>query len=205
MEDSWTTQATGSPFAILHMKMKRLKVVLTQWSKATFENIFQKIDTLEDVIKEKEIQLEMAPTEANKAEMSKKQKAGMRWFKEGDSNTKFFHAYVKGRRRKLNIKKIKTGQGDIINSAQNIGEEAVNVFREQFKETHEATDYTMIQCIPRIITEEQNHEMERVPTKEEVKHVVFELNGDSASGQDGYSGQFLCYYQRRTWLTILAT
>ncbi|KAH0692608.1 hypothetical protein KY285_019705 [Solanum tuberosum] len=206
VEDSWTTQATGSPFSILHMKMKRLKVVLTQWSKATFGNIFQKIDTLEDVIKEKEIQLEMAPTEANRAEMSKanaelkryrkieedfwKQKAGMRWFKEGDSNTKFFHAYVKGRRRKLNIKEIKTGQGDIINSAQNIGEEAVNVFREQFKETHEATDYTMIQCIPRIITEEQNQEMERVPTKEEVKHVVFELNGDSASGQDGYSGQF---------------
>uniref|UniRef100_A0A0V0IRY6 Putative ovule protein n=1 Tax=Solanum chacoense TaxID=4108 RepID=A0A0V0IRY6_SOLCH len=48
----------------------------------------------------------------------------------------------------------------------------------------------MIQCIPRIITKEQNQEMKRVPTKEEVKHVVFELNGDSASGQDGYSGKF---------------
>ncbi|KAK4730439.1 hypothetical protein R3W88_023427 [Solanum pinnatisectum] len=28
-----------------------------------------------------------------------KQKAGMRWFKDGDKNTKFFHAYVNGRRK----------------------------------------------------------------------------------------------------------
>ena len=71
------------------------------------------------MIKEKEIQLEMDPMEANRAEVSKKnavlkgyrkveedlwkQKTGMRWFKQGTSNTKFFHAYVKVRRRKLNI------------------------------------------------------------------------------------------------------
>lgn len=130
---------------------------------------------------EKEIQLEMDPMETNRAEVSKensklkwyrkveedlwKQKAGMRWFKQGTSNIKFFHSYMKVRRRKLNILDIKTGQGDIINSSQNIGEEVVNVFREKYRENHEATDYTMIQCIPRIITDDKNKEMERVLTK----------------------------------------
>lgn len=107
----------------------------------------------------------------------------MRWFN-------FFHAYVDRRRKKLNIKDIKTRQGDIITSSQNIGEEAVNVFREQFMEIREVTDYSMLQCIPKLITEDQNYEMERVPTKEEVKNVVFELNGDSASGKMIFQASF---------------
>jgi len=40
---------------------------LAKWSKKTFGNVFQQIATLEDVIKTKEIQLEMAPTESNMA------------------------------------------------------------------------------------------------------------------------------------------
>ncbi|XP_049410465.1 uncharacterized protein LOC125873619 [Solanum stenotomum] len=106
------SKVTSSPFTIVHMKMKRLKLILAQWSKVTFGDIFKKIATLEDVIKEKEVQPEIAPTEGNKAEFSKvnvdlnryrkleeefwKQKADRRWFKDGDSNTKFFHAYAYG-------------------------------------------------------------------------------------------------------------
>lgn len=32
-----------------------------------------------------------------------KQKAGINWFKDGDKNSKFFHSYVKGRRKKLEL------------------------------------------------------------------------------------------------------
>ncbi|KAG5591653.1 hypothetical protein H5410_042167 [Solanum commersonii] len=79
-------------------------------------------------------------------------------------------------------------QGDFIYTSQNISDKAVNVFREQFRETQEVTAYSMLQFIPKIITREHNLEMERVPTKDEIKHVVFRLNGDSASRHDGYSG-----------------
>ncbi|XP_049368194.1 uncharacterized protein LOC125833087 [Solanum verrucosum] len=160
VEENWRNQVEGSPFTIFHTRMRQLKTVLTQWSKETFGNIFQKIATMKDVIKGKEVQLEVAPIEANKAELSKanaklkrylkmeenfwRQKAGMRWFTDGDRNTKFFHAYVKGRRRKLKIREIKTIQGDTINSPQNIGEEVVNVFRDQFKETQETVDFSML-------------------------------------------------------------
>lgn len=37
-----------------------------------------------------------------------KQKAGIKWFKEGDANTKFFDSYVMGRRKKLHIAEIVT-------------------------------------------------------------------------------------------------
>ncbi|XP_015168062.1 uncharacterized protein [Solanum tuberosum] len=127
-----------------------------------------------------------------------RQKAGMKWYTDGDKNTKFFHAYVKGKRRKLHIKEIHTRQGDIISRSHNIVEEAVNVFKEQFMENQEWNNVELLQCIPKLVTDGDNEEMETMPTKEEVKHVVFSLNGDSASGPDGFSGQFF----QSCWDTI---
>ncbi|WMV07615.1 hypothetical protein MTR67_001000 [Solanum verrucosum] len=114
----------------------------------------------------------------------------MRWFQNGDMNTKFFHAHVNERRRKLQISEIKTKQGDTVTTTQNIGEEAVSVFKEQFMETNEPTDYSMLDSIPKMITEEQKEEMRALPFEEEVKEVVFALNGDSAIGLDGFSELF---------------
>ncbi|KAH0638863.1 hypothetical protein KY285_035449 [Solanum tuberosum] len=189
VEEVWCENVTGSPFSIVQTKLKRLKAVLSKWSRTTFGNIFQQIATLEDVVRVNETQLEISPTEVNKAILSKsnaelkrylkieeeywKQKAGMKWFRDGDRNTRFLHSYVKGKRRKLHLSEIQTRQGDWITTSQNIGEEAVDVFKDQFQETQETTDYSMLQSIPRLITDEQNVEMERLPEKNEVKKVVF--------------------------------
>jgi len=186
--------------------MKRVKLALVQWSRTTFGNVFQQVATLEDLIRAKEVQLEINASEENRTELKRveadlkrymhieeeywKQKAGMRWFQEGDKNTKFFHAFVNGRRRKMHISVIKTRQGDTITTTQNIGEEAVNVFKDQFRETNVPTDFSMLDHIPKMISEEQNEEMGRLPAEEEIKEVVFALNGDSASGPDFFSGQF---------------
>lgn len=40
-----------------------------------------------------------------------KQKSGMKWFNDDDRNTKEFHSYVKGRRRRLHINEIEDSQG----------------------------------------------------------------------------------------------
>ncbi|KAK4731189.1 hypothetical protein R3W88_024177 [Solanum pinnatisectum] len=81
-----------------------------------------------------------------------KHKSGLSWFKEGDRNTKFFHSYVKGRRRRMNLDEIHTDQGDIINGTQSIREEAVKVFKKQFTEERGDRDYSMLENIPSLIT-----------------------------------------------------
>lgn len=48
----------------------------------------------------------------------------------------------------------------------------------------------MLENIPKLILRDQNEETERLPTKEEVNNVVFSLNGDNASGSNGYYGHF---------------
>lgn len=40
-----------------------------------------------------------------------KQKSGMAWFKDGDRNTKFFHAQVTGRRKRLQLNGIQNNTG----------------------------------------------------------------------------------------------
>ncbi|XP_049388501.1 uncharacterized protein LOC125852861 [Solanum stenotomum] len=168
--------------------------------------LHMKIATLEDVIKVKEEQLEVQPTQANRAELSKmeaelrkylsieeeywRQKAGMKWFQEGDRNTKFFHSYVRGRRKKLHLERIKDMRGVEISSNEQKGTVAVEYFQDQFSEEERNLDFSILQHIPKLISKEQNEEMHKLPSIEEVRNVVFTLNVESAPGPDGFSGKF---------------
>lgn len=112
VKQNWTTDFERDPFSLFHHKLKRVKKALALWSKSTFENIFQEIIILEEVIKVQEIQFERDLTGANKEVLHKsqselkkqfhreeefwKQKAGIQWFKDGECNTKFFHTIFKG-------------------------------------------------------------------------------------------------------------
>lgn len=58
----------------------------------------------------------------------------MNWLKDGDRNTKFFHIYIKGRRKKLKIAEIQTEQGNVITTSEGIGAEAVTFLENQFEE-----------------------------------------------------------------------
>ncbi|XP_060200458.1 uncharacterized protein LOC132628710 [Lycium barbarum] len=79
---------------------------------------------------------------------------------EGDRNTRFFHNIVKGRRKRTQIKRIKNSDGTWIEGTDNLADE------------------------------EDNDLFCSIPSLEEVRQVVFELAGDSASGPDGLSGLF---------------
>ncbi|KAG5616263.1 hypothetical protein H5410_016087 [Solanum commersonii] len=194
---NWKIDFAGSPFVEFPAKIKKVKKALARWSREVFGNVFQRIATIEDVIKVKKSQLKIQPTANNRAELNKleaelknflkheeefwKQKAGMKWFKEGDANTKFFHSYVTGRKKKLHIAEI---------SNEQIGKATVDFFVAQFTEDNGNSDYNMLDYIPRSISNAENEDMIRPPEKEEVKRVVFELDGNSACGPDGFSGLF---------------
>lgn len=62
-----------------------------------------------------------------------RKKAGMRWFKDGHKNTRFFHNYVKGRRKKLHVAEIQIGQGEVVYNSDDVGAEAISFFEEKFK------------------------------------------------------------------------
>lgn len=126
--------------------MKNVKRALSEWSRKEFGNIFIQHTTLEDIIKVKEQQLELDPSSENRADLKRteadlkralkleeeywKQKLGILWFAQGDKNTKFFHSFVQGRRRRLQLLEIEFNHGEILTTNEAIGEAAVNFFTD---------------------------------------------------------------------------
>lgn len=89
----------------------------------------------------------------------------------------------------MHIGEIVTPQGEVISKEENIGAKVVNFFSRKFQEEDYEGDYSMINNIRRLITIEENKEMERLADECEVKSVVFDLNGNSACGPDGFTGE----------------
>lgn len=114
----------------------------------------------------------------------------MIWFKDGYRNTKFFHAQVNRRRRRLPLSIIQNSYCQWLEGNDEMAEEAVKYFKAQFKEERFPTDFGIINYVPTMVTQEQNQELVIPPTTYEVKQVIFWLNGESAGGPDGFSGNF---------------
>lgn len=149
VQNNWVVDFKGCPFQVLQTKLKRVKKALLEWSIREFGNIFVKKATLEDMISVKETKFELDRTPENRAQLHKveadlkrflkleeefwKQKAGMKWFIHGDRNTKFFHSYVQGRRRKLHLHEISDDNGHLLNTQTAIGLLLLNFLRISLK------------------------------------------------------------------------
>ncbi|XP_075096329.1 uncharacterized protein LOC142174435 [Nicotiana tabacum] len=131
------------------------------------------------------------------------QKAGMTWFKEGDRNTKFFHAQVRGRRKRLQLNRIQNSGGTWIEEEQEIAEEAIKFYEEQFTEVATPASFDIVEHVPNLINTEQNAELIKQPTKEDVKMAVLGLNGDSAGGPDERLIGFVFELVSNNWYYIL--
>ncbi|PKA50046.1 integrator complex subunit 11 [Apostasia shenzhenica] len=122
-----------------------------------------------------------------------RQKATVKWWKEGDSNINFFHNAVKKKRKKLNIDKLRNEEGSWISSPEDI-ENSGTIFYSNLLKTEGChfsdTDFYFI---PNLIVDHDNEVLTAVPNLDEVKDAVFSIHKDSAAGPDGFnSGFFQC-------------
>ncbi|XP_060211843.1 uncharacterized protein LOC132639414 [Lycium barbarum] len=207
---------TDDVFLSFKLKMKKLKTALSTWSKTTFRDIFKQLVIREEIVKIKEQLFEGNPSEENRMVMQRaqaelklylhyeeefwRQKARMDCFSEGDKNTRYFHSLVKGRRKKIQIRRIKDDAGKWLEDVDSVAAEAVNFFHKQFTHEEVSEDSPIFNHIPELIREEDNILLADHPTMEEVQKALFELNGDSACDPDGFSGVF---YQK-CWEVIKA-
>lgn len=118
------------------------------------------------------------------------QKARINWIKFGDANTDFFHTSIKLKQAKNSIDEIEDEFGNIVANQQSIAKILIDYFQAKF--TAQPVQFTehLSKAIPHLVTDEDNIFLEFLPSKEEIKHVVFDLNQDGAPGPDGFTGIF---------------
>ncbi|WMV32724.1 hypothetical protein MTR67_026109 [Solanum verrucosum] len=118
----WDRELEGNNMWRFHQKIKRLACTLSAWSKGEFGDIFIKVNEYENRVKLAEELFIQTNTEENRTTLHElnadyirflkleesilKQNTQLQWFKEGDSNTKYFHSLIRGRMRRLFIHRI---------------------------------------------------------------------------------------------------
>ncbi|XP_060974042.1 uncharacterized protein LOC115695103 [Cannabis sativa] len=128
-----------------------------------------------------------------------KQRSKQLWLREGDSNSKYFHASTTARRRRNSIQKLKDSAGVWVNWKGRLPSVMVEYFSTLFTATAVA-DNEVIQCVPSAVTSEHNNRLLEPVSDDEVRHALFQMHPDKSSGHDGMT---LGFYQK-CWSTVLA-
>ena len=132
-----------------------------------------------------------------KEEVFWRQKIRIKWIKEGDCNTKFFHRVANGRRNRSFFKSLMLEDRVILNNIESISEEIKRHFGKLFSKPSggswrlEGLDWSPISI-------EGIEWLDRPFSEEEILNVVIHLNKEKAPGPDGFTTGF---YQE-CWETV---
>ena len=101
----------------------------------------------------------------------------MRWLRDRDANTKFFHQSTLQRRRRNKILKLKDEQGRWVEQPNWICELVVNHFAKLFKSDGPRVWGSLLDCINPTISLEMNQMLVEPVSDEEIKDVVMQIGG----------------------------
>ena len=115
-----------------------------------------------------------------------RQKSRVKWIKEGDCNSKFFHRMSTGRRSTKFIKSLISEKGETLSNIEVISEEIVNFFGKLYsKPEGDSWRIEGIDWVP--ISGESAIWLDRPFSEEEVRMAIFQLNKEKTPGPDGFT------------------
>eukprot|EP00253_Pinus_taeda_P017644 PITA_17644 len=177
----------GTSMFLLHKRLKHIKCKLKDWNKKEFGDIFKGKKAVENKLQELNQVListgfdKVRDEKANKLqqewenfckqeEIFWRQKSRVQWLKEGEKNTRFFHRSTLTNRAHNRISSIKDEEGHILSFHEGIEVMLVQHFHGIARETisdreHFIKDLT--RHIPRLVSKEDNFNLNRTVTKEE--------------------------------------
>ncbi|XP_039056740.1 uncharacterized protein LOC120199801 [Hibiscus syriacus] len=122
VEQSWKVSFQGNPMKILFLKLKHLKTSLKKLNSSCYSDISSR---REDSI-DKELQIQQELNILEKAEhLFLKHKAKVKWIKDGDQCTKFFHSAVNVKKNRETIRMLIDDQGNRLESFDLMASEVI--------------------------------------------------------------------------------
>ena len=122
------------------------------------------------------------------------QHSKVHWFREGDRNTKFFHARASDRRKKNTILGLWNNDGKWCEDKDSIAATAVSYFQNIYTTTSPTNISDVTSVIPTRVTEEMNTNLSCIFTKDEVVKALQQIHSTKAPGPDGMSAIFYHKY-----------
>eukprot|EP00253_Pinus_taeda_P009251 PITA_09251 len=200
----------GTKMFMLQQRLKHIKVKLKYWNRKQFDNIFeakkdveQKLQGINQLMitegfnEERKSQADILQKELDdrcrQEEIFWRQKLRVQWIKEGEINTKFFHKSTLSHRSHNIILKLKDSQGKELVTHKEMESIPVQHFLRIAKEPlldrsqfiNKFTRY-----IPKIVTREDDHNLNRSVSEDEIREVINELQNGKAPGPDGFNVDF---------------
>lgn len=204
------TVGVGSKLFTLGQRLKKAKDCCKKLNVEKFNNIQQRTKIALEELERIQSLLLTTPTEALMAEESMareawvffvsaqesffKVKSRIRWLREGDSNTKFFHRVVLANQSWNAIRYIRDSSGLRIYNQQQIKGMTVAYFKNLLgsesrgitpMSVEEIRDLHPFRCFEALA-----EELSRIPTEEEIKAVFFKMPKCKAPGPDGFPVEF---------------
>jgi hypothetical protein len=207
IRQAWKEEIRGSECVKLYRKQHNTRRALKKWNKEVFGYCQTRISNLMQQIQEiqkKENSEENFKIEANlqselnewllRNEVMWRQKSRETWLREGDKNSKFFHLSTVIRRRRNAINIIKSDGGEWITEKKRIREHFQAKFIEHFSEEEVEFPPNLEGLVPHSITTEENEELYRIPTPQEIKKALFDMPTLKTLGPDGFPVLFYKKY-----------
>ncbi|XP_048490840.1 uncharacterized protein LOC125492429 [Beta vulgaris subsp. vulgaris] len=187
-------------------KFREVKNKLKEWNLNDFGNIEANIIRLENLIarldelnNERDLENDELCERRNaqaelwmwmkRKELYWAQNSRITWLKEGDRNTKFFHATATNKKRKNTISSIKVDGQDVSDPSQ-IKNEARKFFKNIFKE-----EYSIRPTIENLqfnrLSSSQADSLIAPFTTDEIDSAVASCSSDKAPGPDGFNFKFI--------------
>ncbi|KAL9690786.1 hypothetical protein QQ045_011196 [Rhodiola kirilowii] len=178
---------------------------LGEWNRITFGNVatklkearteFEKLDIVqeqrdlspEEQMRKAALQSRIWNLEAQDERMWR-QKSRVKWLKEGDQNTSYFHRMATWRTKKNNIESLMINDRRVEELGQ-LKSEIRKFFVEHFLKG-DARPWTAAKMHFGVINQDQKEEMERMISKEEILLSLKECEGNKAPGPDGFNISF---------------
>ncbi|RVW35470.1 Transposon TX1 uncharacterized 149 kDa protein [Vitis vinifera] len=115
-----------------------------------------------------------------------RQKAKVKWVKDGDCNSKLFHKVANGRQNRNFIKFLENERGLVLDNSESITEEILLYFKKLYSSPlGESWRVEGIDWSP--ILEESASRLDSPFTEEEIFNTIFQLDRDKTSGLDGFT------------------
>ncbi|KAF3789189.1 Transposon TX1 uncharacterized protein [Nymphaea thermarum] len=175
---SWARNCVGD----ISLRIKALRVELDKVQSLEFASTSN--DKNHEILIRKELQASLEDEDS-----LWRQRAHVKWMAEGDRNTAFYKAIVKGRRTKNSLCALEH-EGTRINDVNHIRSICEDYFCDLLgSQEGSGCCLTKKDDGPRLL-DEDNATLLLPATLDEVKRVVFSMDGNSAPGPDGFPASF---------------